>query len=329
MRRLKAVLSLMLAAEIMVPSAMAAGLVDPADNPISAIKIALGRRLFYDADLSVNGTMSCATCHEQKKGFTDGNQTHPAATGEAGKRNVPGLANVASFQNLTWADNHLKGLEQQALIPILGTAPVEMGVKGHENDVVARFATDPCYVRLFAAAFPGRGGEVSLETLTMAIASFERTLISANSPYDLAKRAGRSLPSAKAVAGEALFEKAGCVSCHAGENFSDDAFHMVQTGGVVETRDEGLVAVTGNPEDRGLFRTPGLRNVAITAPYWHDGSAPTLGQAIAKHDPASGVPALDDTAIAELAAFLTTLTDRTFITDKRFLLPPEACPLKK
>ena len=326
-RRLRAVLSLMLAAGAMVPSAMAAGV--PADNPMSAIEVALGRRLFYDADLSVNGTMSCATCHEQKNGFTDGNRTHPGVTGEPGKRNVPGLANVASFQNLTWADNHLKGLEQQALIPILGTAPVEMGVKGHESEVVARFATDPCYVRLFAAAFPERGGEVSLETISMAIASFERTLISADSPYDRAKRAGRPLSSAEAVAGEALFEKAGCASCHAGENFSDDAFHMVQPGGVVEVRDEGLVAVTGNPDDRGLFRTPGLRNVAITAPYWHDGSAPTLGQAIGKHGPATGVPALDDAGLATLAAFLATLTDRTFIADKRFSLPPEACPLKK
>ncbi len=311
--RARVLLGLIMVVGTIVPSAGRAVL---AEKPI---EVALGRRLFYDADLSVNGTMSCATCHEQKNGFADGNRTHAGVTGEPGKRNVPGLANVASLRNLTWADNHLTGLEEQALIPILGTAPVEMGVKGHEDEVVARFATDPCYARLFAAAFPKRRGEVSLETISLAIASFERTLISDTSPYDQAKRAGKPLPSAEAIAGEALFDKAGCVSCHVGENFSDDAFHRVQPAGS-EGRDEGLAAVTGNPVDRGLFRTPS---------YWHDGSVATLGQAIVKHDPASGGPTLDSAGLEALAAFLATLTDRTFITDRRFALPPEACPVKK
>ncbi|MDR3373900.1 MAG: cytochrome c peroxidase [Ancalomicrobiaceae bacterium] len=310
---------------VAVADAGAAELVMPADNPLSAIKIELGRRLFYDADLSVNGTMSCATCHEQKHGFADGNTMHPGALGHPGKRNVPGLANVAYLKNLTWANNHLAGLEQQALNPLIGTAPIEMGVSGHLAEVVARFSANPCYVKLFAASFPERRGEISLTTATMAIAAFERTLISIDSPYDRAMRAGQPLPP-DAEAGRTVFQTAKCDSCHTPPNFTDDAFHAVQPDGRPD-KDGGLADETGRPEDRGIFRTPGLRNVAVTAPYWHNGTAKTLDEALRMHDPKSGVPRLGDGDVAALQAFFGTLTDRTFMTDPRFSLPPEACPL--
>jgi cytochrome c peroxidase len=293
----------------------------PADNPMSAAKVALGRRLFYDADLSIDGTMSCATCHEQRHGFTDGNATRPGVHGDPGRRNIMTLANVGYFASLTWGDPRVRRLEDQALIPIAGDQPVEMGFKGQEAALTARLAANACYRRMFAQAFPEADGAVTMATVAKALAAFQRTLLSFDAPYD---RRGRGTPtpvSPEAERGQALFfgRRAGCASCHSGPSFTDAAFHRIDRP---FSGDQGLGEITGKAADRARFRTPGLRNVALSAPYLHDGTARTLTQAVRRHRTAM---ALDDGQVRDLVAFLETLTDQGFVTDKRFSLPAPGC----
>ncbi len=291
-----------------------------------ATRIELGRRLFYEADLSVNGTMSCATCHVQRHGFADGNRTHPGALGHLGRRNVPGLANVGRFRNLTWAKDLPGGLERQALDPLTGTEPIEMGIGRIEDEVMGRLARDPCYARLFAASFADYSAKPTMAQVTSAIAAFERTMVAEESDWDRATKAGTRLADAAAERGRVLFAERGCATCHVPPLFTDDAFHVVR-GHVEGEYDEGLFETTGRPADRFAFRTTPLRNVAMTGPYWHDGRATTLSQAIRLHDAPGLVPALSETDRAEIAAFLGSLTDRRLSTDPNLAMPPAACPL--
>lgn len=291
-----------------------------------ATRIELGRRLFYEADLSVNGTMSCATCHVQRHGFADGNRTHPGALGHLGRRNVPGLANVGRFRNLTWAKDLPGGLERQALDPLTGTAPIEMGIGGIEDEVMGRLARDPCYARLFAASFADYAVKPTMTQVTAAIAAFERTMIADDSDWDRAAKAGAPLADTAAERGRLLFVERGCATCHVPPLFTDDAFHVVR-GHFEGEYDEGLFETTGKPADRFAFRTTPLRNVAMTGPYWHDGRATTLSQAIRLHDAPGLVPPLSETDRAEIAAFLGSLTDHTLAADPKLAMPAAACPL--
>lgn len=288
----------------------------PRDNPMTAEKVALGRLLFYDADLSVNGTMACAGCHEQRRGFADGNRTRPGVTGEAGRRNVPSLANVAWLSPLTWADPRQRTLEAQAAVPVLGDHPVEMGMKGQEAEIARRLDGNDCYRRAFRAAFPERQGRIDFASVTMALAAFERTMISYGSPYDRFRAGDAAALDAAARRGQGVFARA-CASCHAGPQFSDGAFHRLEPP---PPGDRGLAEISGRAEDAGRFRTPGLRNVALGAPYFHDGSAADLGTAIDRH----GV-ALDAQERNALIAFLVSLTDHDFVTNPTLGLPPHRC----
>ena len=153
------------------------------------MKIELGRRLFYDGDLSWDGTMSCATCHEQKRGFTDPNKTRAGFDGQPGERNIQTMANVGWFKSLTWGGPQVDTLEHQALIPIEGLVPVEMGFAGRPEGVLAqRLKDQACYPELFAAAFPERGGKIDMDTITMALSAFQRSLVSLDAPYDRYRR---------------------------------------------------------------------------------------------------------------------------------------------
>ncbi len=294
-----------------------------AQRPASEVRVELGRRLFYDADLSIDGTMACATCHEQHHGFTDSNTTHPGVHGDAGRRNVMTLANVGTFASLTWGDPRVTRLEDQALIPITGATPVEMGFHGQEKVLEDRIGGQACYRKLFAAAFPEANGEVSMATMAKALASFQRTLVSRDAPYDRKIRGEAVDTSIEAVRGEKLFfGKAGCAACHAGPDFTDApkaGFHRID---LPFSGDQGLGEITGKAEDKGRFRTPSLRNVAISAPYLHDGSARTLPGAIRRHRMAMG---LKDGEVEDLVAFLRTLTDDRFVADPRFALPKASC----
>jgi cytochrome c peroxidase len=282
----------------------------PAGNAMTAARVELGRRLFYDADLSANGTMACSACHEQRHAFADGNRTRPGVYGDPGRRNVPGLANVAWFGPLTWADPRITTLEMQVTVPVLGTHPIEMGMAGREAEIVTRLGRDPCYVRMFRTAFPKEGGAIHMGSVSKAIAAFERTLISFGSAYDRG-----TMPDA-AQRGATLFRQA-CASCHAGQQFTDGAFHRLEAP---MQADRGLGEITGRKADDGSFRTPGLRNVALTTPYFHDGSAAGLGDAIDRHR-----LSIAAAGRADLIAFLEALTDRDFVTDRRFTMPDRAC----
>lgn len=295
----------------------------PADNPMSAAKVELGRRLFYDADLSIDGTMSCATCHEQHRGFTDSNRTRPGVHGDPGRRNISALANVAWRGSLTWADPTTTTLERQAATPIAGDRPIEMGMKGSEAELGKRLGRDACYRRMFARAFPGDRpgdrGRIDMTIISKALAAFQRTLVSADAPYDRWRRGDPAAMPSGAIAGETLF-RARCAACHAGPDFTDDAFHRVDRGAPSRS-DLGLREITGDPADEGRFRTAGLRNVAVSGPYFHDGAAPTLPDAIRRHRDID----LAELEVSALVAFLDQLTDRTFLTDKRFAHPDRAC----
>lgn len=297
-------------------------------NEIEKAKIELGHRLFYDADLSINGTMSCATCHEQKRAFTDGNSTHPGVLGDSGKRNIPGLANIGSFKNLTWAHNNLSGLAQQSLMPIKGTNPIEMGMNGNENEIAKRLSQNECYKKLFSIAFSEEKEGITLENVTLALESFQKTLISDNSLYDQKIRNKTQLSSKDAQEGEKLFfGVAKCGTCHNAPLFSDDNFHKVQPENELSAnkiKDYGLFDVTKNEENKNFFRTPSLRNASLTSPYWHDGSAKTLIEAIQKHNlEINQKLSLKD--IDKLTAFIETLTDESFINNPKYSRPNKEC----
>ena len=265
----------------------------PRDNPMTAAKVELGRRLIHDADLSVDGTMACGTCHEQHRAFSDGNATHAGVHGEPGRRNVPGLANVAWLRTLTWADPRQRSLEGQAEVPVMGATPVEMGMAGEEAEITRRLTRDACYPTMFARAFPS-AGVINFRHVAMALAAFERTLVSIDSPYDTWRRGDRAALPSDAVAGERLFRQA-CSGCHSGPLLSDGRFHALLAP---DPKDLGLEDVTRRPRDADRFRTPSLRNVALTAPYLHDGSelrrspasspAPGSGQLVCLRQPGGG-----------------------------------------
>ncbi|MFC0202817.1 cytochrome-c peroxidase [Novosphingobium soli] len=291
----------------------------PPENPMSQARVELGRLLFYDADLSADGTLACAGCHEQKRGFADGNATHLGVHGDPGRRNVPGLANVAWLPRLTYADPSATTLEMQALIPLVGERPVEMGMKGLEAQIGRRLGANPCYRRMFRRAFPQGRGRIDLAGVAAALAAFQRTMVAFDSPNDRFMAGDETALSADALRGKAVFDRVGCAVCHGGRDFTDAAYHRVEAVG---GRDPGLAEHTGQQVDIGRFRTPSLRNVSITGPWWHDGSASRLELAVRRHGKGAGLSARD---MGLLLAFLDDLTDRTFLADPQFSRPDRAC----
>ena len=197
----------------------------PADNPMSAVKVELGRRLFYDVRLSGNQTFSCASCHVQELAFTDGRARGLGSTGMLHPRGPQQIANVAYFRAFTWANSVVPSLEVQALVPMTGSDPVELGISGMEATVAARLEADPAYMPLFRASFPGEVQLVTYPNIVKAIAAFERTLISGNSPYDRYQRGDVTALSASARRGMDLFfsDRIGCAKCHSGFAFTDAA----------------------------------------------------------------------------------------------------------
>lgn len=273
----------------------------PADNPMTIAKVELGRHLFYDKRLSHNQTMACATCHEQARAFTDGEATNLGSTGHALIRSAMSLTNVGYLSVYTWANPRLLDLEQQALVPMFADFPLELGTQLETPTIVRRFADDPDYQRLFADAFPDDDGDdlFNTEHMVQAIASFERTLISGDAPYDrFIYRGDPDAMSAAAQRGMDLFfsERAECYHCHAGPNFStsfrsvtseagapdfqNNGLYNLDATGAYPPGNGGLFEFTGDLRDQGKFRVPTLRNVGLTAPYMHDGSVATLADVI-------------------------------------------------
>ncbi len=325
----------------------------PRDNPMNQAKVELGRRLFYDAGLSGNGTLSCAGCHRQERAFSDGLEVARGSTGELHPRNAMSLTNVAYNRAFAWADPGLGSLEDQALVPMLNEHPVELGLAGRERELLERLGSDPVYPSLFAEAFPVPR-PLRFANVVRAIAAFERTLLSGNSPYDrLVFWDERDALSPSALRGMRLFfsERTRCSGCHAGFNFSGAVafrggervpleFH--NTGlfdldglGAYPRPNRGLFEHTKRPRDMGRFKAPTLRNIELTAPYLHDGSAATLEDVIDNY--AAGgrgagranrykselVGGFEISAVekSDLVEFLKSLTDRSFVTDPRFSDP--------
>ena len=203
----------------------------PADNPMQASRVALGRWLFYDTRLSGNSTMSCGTCHLQSLAFTDGRPRSIGSTGMVHPRNAMSLVNVAYASRLTWANPLLARLEDQALIPLLGDQPIEMGMGGREAEIGALLASDQNYRRLTKAAFPDDENPYSLLNAIRAIAAFVRSIVSYDSPYDRYVAGDASAMSASAEKGMELFfsERLECFHCHGGFNFTDSTSHADST----------------------------------------------------------------------------------------------------
>ncbi|CUU00846.1 cytochrome c peroxidase [Candidatus Thermokryptus mobilis] len=277
----------------------------PPDNPITPEKVELGRKLYFDKRLSVDNTVSCATCHDPKFAFTDGKKVSEGVKGQKGARNAPTVLNAMFYEEQFW-DGRAKTLEEQAKQPIIN--PIEMGMPDHDA-VVKKLKGIPEYVDAFKKVF---GGEITIDRIAQAIAAFERTLLTGNSPFDRFIAGDQNAISESAKRGWQLFQgKARCITCHefnrSNPFFTDNKYHnigvaMNQEGfaelarkaellvkeGKLDQRklDElalnpayselGRFLVTFNPKDIGAFKTPTLRNVELTAPYMHDGSEATL-----------------------------------------------------
>jgi cytochrome c peroxidase len=273
----------------------------PADNPMSAAKVALGKRLFFEPRMSITGQHSCASCHDPERAFTDGRATAVGALGQALPHSAMALVNVAYNVSFGWTQAHVRSLESQMREPLFNEHPVELGLKGRESEVVAQLARDASYRDLFGEAFPNE--PVQFDHIIKAIAAFERTLISGNSPFDRYVFSGdHSALSDAAKRGMNLFysERVRCGACHSGFNFSGN-WRDAQG-------DTGEPSFARNGVSTRPMRVPTLRNVSLTAPYMHDGRFASLEAVIDHYTDSSKDEAPRD---AKMHAFSLTAAERS------------------
>lgn len=293
----------------------------PAHNPMSAAKVELGRQLFFDPRLSVDGSISCFSCHNILAGSGgDGRATSVGVAGKQGNRSAPTVWNSAYFSVLFW-DGRAVSLEEQAKGPLIN--PVEMAMPDHVA-VTKRLKKIPGYIRQFNAVFGGKDA-ITIDNVARAIAAYERTLITPDSPVDRFLQGDKSALSTQAQNGMKLFDKLGCVSCHSGPNY---AGHILKEGALFYpwnlqkfptfagstyetkyelTQDQGRYEVTRNEKDRHMFRIPSLRNVARTAPYMHNGKVPNLEEAVRVMAKTQLNKELKDENVKEIVSFLEGL----------------------
>lgn len=295
----------------------------PADNQLTVKRVELGKMLFFDPNLSIDSTVSCASCHFQQYAFSDDKALSSGVEGRTGFRNSPPLFNLA-YHPYFFKDGGVPTLELQVLAPVQDVNEMDHPFP----DLVERLAQNTEYQKMARIAYDR---EMDAFVITRALSAFERTLISGNSPYDKYHfQSNSGALSASEIRGMELFnsERLACSTCHSGFDFSDYAF---KNNGLYETypSDSGRMRVTLDPLDRGKFKTPSLRNVGVTAPYMHDGSLPTL-EAVVEHYNSGGSshPTKDERIKPlnltqqeknDLIEFLNALTDQTFITDPKFL----------
>jgi len=249
----------------------------PEDNRPSADKIALGKQLYFDKRLSQDMTISCASCHDPAKGWSDGEVTSTGVGNQKGGRNSPTIINSVYNQFHFW-DGRAGSLEEQALGPIQN--PIEMNMK--LDLALERINKIPGYREQFEKIFDGPATE---KNLAQAIAAYERTIVSGDAPYDRYAAGDKDALSESAQRGlDLFFGKAVCSACHSGPNFTDNAFHNIGVGMDKDKYDKGRVVVTGLGGDTGAFKTPTLREIARTAPYMHDGSMKTLEEVVEHYD---------------------------------------------
>jgi cytochrome c peroxidase len=251
----------------------------PYDNPMNDAKIELGKLLYFDTRLSKDMTVSCATCHKPFHGFADADRTSAGVGLQKGGRNSPTVLNRLFSADQFW-DGRAASLEEQARGPL--TNPVEMAMGSHDQ-VVERVKAVKGYAPLFHEAFGADG--IDMDRIAKAIAAYERTVVTGNSPYDRYQAGQKDALSPSAVRGMALFNgKANCKTCHASFNFTDENYRNIGVGMNEPKPDLGRYEVTKKEEDRGAFKTPTLRNLLQTAPYMHDGSETTLLEVVAFYD---------------------------------------------
>jgi cytochrome c peroxidase len=279
------------------------------ENPTTPEKVALGRQLFFDPRLSGDNTMSCATCHLPEKGFADGLPRARGAGGKVLQRNTQSLLNAGLYTAYFW-DGRARTLEEQALAPVQAADEMNQDPARLRDELAAV----PGYARQFRSVF---GTPVTLDGIAQAIAAFERTLLTRNSPFQRYQEGGHAALSETALEGWRIFREAGCDRCHGGPALSDSRFYRIGTG----YQDPGRGAVTGDLRLRYAFRTPSLWDVARTAPYMHDGSIRTLEEVVQFYfrstplRPPEGLtldfePLVDRSfsEIASIVAFLEALT---------------------
>jgi cytochrome c peroxidase len=288
----------------------------PADNPMNEAKVALGARLFFAPQLSATGRHSCASCHHPDKAFTDARAVAVGATGDFLPHSAMSLANVAYNASYGWRRPDVRSLEHQMLEPLLSEHPLELGAKGREAEILRNLATDESYLAAFKASYPEEEAPLTFDNVVKAIAAFERTLLSGDSSFDRYVFGGEhDALSAEARRGMTLFfaSRSGCAACHAGFNFSGNWVDADGATGAPSFADNGT----------GIrLRVPTLRNIAVTAPYMHDGRLQTLDAVLEHYAQAGSMPGRDERLRAshlttaerrELLAFLESLTDRAFL----------------
>ncbi|MCC6929849.1 MAG: di-heme enzyme [Gemmatimonadaceae bacterium] len=333
----------------------------PADNPMSPAKVELGRRLFYDVRLSGNAISGCSACHRQEFGFADARNRSIGTTGEPHPRNSPSVANVGYFRVFTWTDPVTPDLEHQALVPMFGDRPVELGLKGMETQLLDRLRAEPLYRELFPLSFPGSGDPFTVSNVTRALAAFQRSMVTGTAPYDRELRGERGAMSASALRGQQLFFSSAlkCSECHWGPLFTsassfnpdgtahpvfaNNGLYNLDGAGAYPADNRGLFDRTGKAEDMGKFRVPSLRNLTFTFPYMHDGSVGSLEDVVDNYARggrliASGPLAGDGSRSPfkdarlqgftltaqeklDLVAFLRSLSDSALVKEARFSNP--------
>jgi len=249
----------------------------PKNNPLTEEKVRLGKQLFFDRRLSADGTVSCVTCHDPQRAFTDGQSKSVGLKGRQTSRNSPTLINRALGQSFFW-DGRAASLED--LISVVIELPPALGTT--REVLVKEIQRIDGYRRQFKEVF---GGEVTAESVAMALATFVRTILSGNSAFDRFEAGDWTALSPAARRGLKLFKgKANCVKCHTGSNFTDERFHNNGAGFYNPNPDLGRYNITKRGEDKGAFKTPTLREIAKTAPYMHDGSIKSLEEVIQYYD---------------------------------------------
>lgn len=305
--------------------------------------VALGRYLFYDRRLSVNNTKSCASCHAQQFSFTDNYTRSIGALGDLHKRNARPLINLLYNKYFTAGDSSVKTLEQQMDGPMLNTHPVELGIKGNEAAIFQKIKADTLYQVFFAKNFPQQANPFTIANIKKAIAAFEQTIISFNTPYDKYINGDTAALTRQQQEGMQLFfsDALKCNNCHGGKNFNTPVF-KTKSGAINfyhnsalynnktnhSANDPGLFESTGNEADKGKFRVPTLRNLAYTAPYYHNGSSLTLDEVIAayeKIDTNKNVLNKRFTLTLQqrkaLTSFLLSLSDSSILTNPAYANP--------
>lgn len=280
----------------------------PADNPTTADKVELGKILYHDPRLSSTGTVSCASCHNTMLGGEDNRPVSMGVKGQTGGRSAPTVWNSA-FNEVQFWDGRAASLEEQAAGPV--TNPIEMGMKSWKV-VVARLKSIEGYQKLFDKAFGS--DSISKDNATKAIAAYERTLITPNSPYDQYVKGNKKALTAQQINGMNKFAELGCGGCHSGPAFNGPGTYQkfpVQSSGYFAAqfkKDKGRFEATGDKADKHFWKVPTLRNVALTAPYFHNGKTKTLDKAVNLMAKLQLGKDLSDQEIDDIVAFLNALT---------------------